>query len=235
MHRADRLFELIQELRAARGPVTAAQLAERLEVTPRTIYRDVASLQGMRVPIDGEAGIGYVMRRGYDLPPLMFSAEEVEAITVGLNLLVRTGDTGLQASARSVAAKIAAVMPAEQANQSALTDHALQVSDWGIPVPDLDMGMIRQCVRHEMSLRINYTDAGGQNSAREILPLAVTYHAEVIIIAAWCETRKDFRHFRADRIASCEETGTSFKDRGHDLRQQWHQDVNRINYERTTP
>jgi predicted DNA-binding transcriptional regulator YafY len=232
MHRADRLFELIQELRAARGPVTAAQLAQRLDVTPRTIYRDVASLQGMRVPIDGEAGIGYVMRRGYDLPPLMFTAEEVEAITVGLNLLVRTGDTGLQASARSVAAKIAMVLPLEQ---TALTHSALQVSDWGIPTPDLDMGVIRQSVRDEVALRIHYTDVDNKTSKRTILPLAITYHAEVIVIAAWCESRKDFRHFRADRIARCDETGKSFKDRGHELRQRWYRENDQPVYRKTTP
>lgn len=203
MRRADRLFELIQELRSARGPVTAAQLAERLEVTPRTIYRDVASLQGMRVPIDGEAGIGYIMRRGYDLPPLMFSAEEVEAITVGLNLLVRTGDTGLQGAARSVAAKITSVLPVDR---TALRDLTLEVSDWGIPVPNLDMGIIRQSVRREEALLIHYTNADGEGSARTILPLAITYHAQVIVIAAWCEWREGFRHFRADRITKCEET-----------------------------
>ncbi len=224
MRRADRLFELIQELRAASGPVTAAQLAARLEVTPRTIYRDVASLQGMRVPIDGEAGVGYIMRRGYDLPPLMFTTDEVEAITVGLNLLVRTGDTGLQSAARSVAAKIATVLPLEQ---TALSDKALQVSDHGIPVPDLDMGMIRTSVREEEALLIHYINQAGENSKRTILPLAVTYHAEVIVIAAWCEWRQDFRHFRADRVSQCTNTGQSFKDRGHELRQTWYREYGR--------
>ena len=105
MSRSDRMFEIIQLLRRAERPVTAQALADALEVVPRTIYRDIAALQGMRVPIEGEAGIGYVMRRGFDLPPLMFTAEEVEAIVVGLALLRRTGDLGLQAAAAGCPAR----------------------------------------------------------------------------------------------------------------------------------
>ena len=112
MSRSDRMFEIIQLLRRAEKPMTAQALADALEVVPRTIYRDIAVLQGMRVPIEGEAGIGYVMRRGFDLPPLMFTAEEVEAIVVGLALLRRTGDLGLQAAAGRVSGKIAEVLPA---------------------------------------------------------------------------------------------------------------------------
>src|SRR5579871_1329876 len=101
MRRADRLFDIIQRLRTARAPVTAAALAEDLEVTPRTVYRDVATLQARRVPIEGAAGIGYVLRRGFDLPPLMFTIDEVEAIAVGVRMLARTGDPGLQKAAES--------------------------------------------------------------------------------------------------------------------------------------
>src|SRR5580704_9423170 len=111
MRRADRLFEIIQYLRSAARPVTAAGLAETLEVTVRTIYRDIAALQARRVPIEGAPGIGYVLRRGYDLPPLMFTLEEVEAIVVAARLLRRTGDLGLQDAAASVLSKIGVVLP----------------------------------------------------------------------------------------------------------------------------
>src|SRR6185369_12686923 len=111
MRRADRLFELIQILRGAKAPITAAMLAERLEVTTRTVYRDVATLQARRVPIEGAAGIGYVLRRGFDLPPLMFTADEIDAIAVGAGMVRRLRDPGLEAAARSVLAKVAAVVP----------------------------------------------------------------------------------------------------------------------------
>src|SRR5215470_19763004 len=129
MGRSNRMFEVIQVLRAARKPLTAQEIAERLEVNKRTIYRDIAALQAMRIPIEGEAGVGYVMRRGFDLPPLMFDADEVEAIVVGLALLRRTGDAGLQMAAESVAAKIADVLPIEAGQ--AMRRNALTVSGWG--------------------------------------------------------------------------------------------------------
>ena len=144
MRRADRLFELIHLLRRARKAITAVQLAEALEVSPRTIYRDIAALMAMRVPIDGAAGVGYIMRPGYDLPPLMFDREEVEAVAVGLQLLNRTGDQDLQAAARRVAAKIAGVLPELRADE--LDDGRFVVSDFGTPAA-ADMGMLRSAVR----------------------------------------------------------------------------------------
>ena len=140
MRRADRLFELIQVLRRARKAVTAAQLAEKLEVAPRTIYRDIAALMAMRVPIDGAAGVGYVMRPGYDLPPLMFDREEVEAIAVGLQLLGRTGDRGLLAAGRRAGAKIAGVLP--ERREGELDDDRFVVSDFGAPAASY-MGVLR--------------------------------------------------------------------------------------------
>src|ERR1700691_6167527 len=111
MRRSDRLFDIIQRLRTARSPVTAAAIAVELEVTPRTIYRDIVALQASRVPIEGAAGIGYVLRRGFDLPPLMFTSEEIEAIAVGARLVARTGDPGLQDAADSVLSKVTVVLP----------------------------------------------------------------------------------------------------------------------------
>src|SRR3954470_14693003 len=126
MGRSNRMFEVIQVLRGTRKALTAQDLAERLEVNKRTIYRDIVALQAMRIPIEGEAGIGYIMRRGFDLPPLMFDADEVEAIVVGLALLQRTGDRGLQTAAASVGAKIADVLPQETGRS--ISGTALHVS-----------------------------------------------------------------------------------------------------------
>jgi predicted DNA-binding transcriptional regulator YafY len=218
--RSDRMFEIIQLLRAAAKPVTAQALAEALEVVPRTVYRDIAALQAMRVPIEGEAGIGYVMRRGFDLPPLMFSAEEVEAIVVGLSLLKRTGDVGLQAAAARVTAKIAEVLPAE--GEVHLDDPPLYVSRWGSAPPErVDLRLIRRAIREEEKLRIAYEDSTARRTERTVKPLAILYYIEVVVLTAWCELRQDFRHFRADRIAHCQATGQRFAGQGDPLRRLW--------------
>jgi predicted DNA-binding transcriptional regulator YafY len=224
MRRADRLFELIQILRRARTSLTAAQLAEKLEVTPRTVYRDVAALMAMRVPIEGAAGVGYIMRPGYDLPPLMFDQEEVEAIVVGLELLRRTGDKGLQAAAQRVAAKIGDVLPDPRVEE--LRDGRFVVSRFGAPEPDAaDMRLIRAAVRDNRRLAIAYRDEKGSESERKLLPLAVIYFTDSTVLAAWCELRNDFRHFRADRIALCHDTGESFETQAATLRKAWNEQL----------
>jgi len=140
MRRSSRLFEIIQLLRGASAPTTAQAIAEALEVNKRTIYRDIASLQAMRVPIEGEAGIGYVMRAGFDLPPLMFTADEIEAIVVGLSLLGRTSDTNLQTAAARIIGKLADVLPV--GSDASLSGRSLQVSHWNaVPAASADYGI----------------------------------------------------------------------------------------------
>ena len=219
MGRTDRLFELILLLRRARKAITAAQLAEALDVAPRTIYRDVAALMAMRVPIDGEAGVGYILRPGYDLPPLMLDREEVEAVAVGLRLLNRTGDQDLQSAARRVAAKVAGVLPEPRGDE--MDDGRFVVSDFGTPAA-ANMGMLRSAVRESRRLFLVYRDGQEQLTERTCLPVAVIYYTEVTVLAAWCELRDDFRHFRADRILECHETGDSFADSAPQLRRDWH-------------
>jgi predicted DNA-binding transcriptional regulator YafY len=221
MGRSNRMFEVIQVLRGARKPLTAQDLAERLEVNKRTIYRDIQALQAMRIPIEGEAGIGYVMRRGFDLPPLMFDADEVEAIVVGLALLQRTGDRGLQTAAASVGAKIADVLP-QEANR-AIGSTALHVSPWGAAPPGIDMKALRRAIREERKLRLGYLDAANQPTQRIVMPIAVVYYVEVAVLAAWCEMRGDFRHFRVDRIAAAKLLPDRFTGQGAGLRQSWEQ------------
>ena len=201
MRRADRLFDIIQRLRTARAPVTAAALAEDLEVTPRTVYRDVATLQARRVPIEGAAGIGYVLRRGFDLPPLMFTPDEIEAIAVGARLVRRTGDAGLQDAADRVLSKVIAVLP--DALRAQLADAPFYVSSSGAPTPEsADLTAVRQAIRDERKLRIDYVDEKEVRTARTVWPIAIAYYVSATLIGAWCELRRDYRHFRADRITA---------------------------------
>src|SRR5215207_616354 len=220
MRRTSRLFEIIQLLRSARKPLTAAALAETLEVTKRTVYRDVASLQAMSVPIYGEAGVGYVMRPGYDLPPLMLSVEEVEALVVALSLLGRTGDKGLKAAAETIRAKVASVLP--QASKQPIDNVSLYAPAWGAAEPvNLDLSLVARAIREERKLVIAYCDEQGRASERVIYPLAIVYFVEVINVAAWCELRQAFRHFRADRIRTCSLSGGRFEGQSAELRARW--------------
>ena len=213
MRRTDRLFEIIQILRTENRVITANEIAARLEVSTRTIYRDIQTLQSMRTPIEGEAGIGYLMRQGYDLPALNFSADEIEAIVVGLSLVAQTGDKGLQRAAQQVSHKIDSIRDRLE---------SLQVSDRGALVPAaVDPDMIRRAIREEQKLDIRYRDENEQDSSRQIRPLAIIYYVHAMLMVAWCELRNDFRHFRIDRMLSCTESGIFFKGEGNDLRTKW--------------
>ncbi len=217
MPRSTRLFEIIQLLRHADAPVTAQEIAGALEVTKRTIYRDIAALQAMRLPIDGEAGVGYVMRSGFDLPPLMFSQDEMEAIVVGLALLGRTGDRGLERSAESAASKISDVVPDERQRTA-----PLHVSRWNrIPQPSIQTSALRRFIREEAELKVTYVDLKDQRTTRRIKPLALIYYIDAVILAAWCESRQAFRHFRIDRIEHCKPTGNRFCGLSEELLQRW--------------
>lgn len=197
MRRADRLFDIIQLLRGAARPMTAATLAARLEVSARTVYRDIACLQGSGVPIDGAAGLGYVLRPGFDLPPLMFTTEEAQSIAVALDLLRRTGDRGLQEAADRVRGKIAAVVPPDLR----IGEAPFHVSSYGAQVPDVVcMSEVRDAIRTSRKLHIDYLDRQGRRSARVIWPIAVAYFVEATLIGAWCELRGDYRHFRVDGV-----------------------------------
>lgn len=220
MRRAPRLFEIVQMLRLARGPVTAATIAEALEVAPRTVYRDIAALQAMRVPIEGGRGIGYILRPGFSLPPLMFSIEETEALVVALAMLDRTGDLALRDAARKAGRKIAGVMP-EPLRQ----DFEAQVLfAWGTAASvseGISLGLVRESIRDERKLEIAYRDAEDRQSIRRIRPIALIYYYSAANIVACCELRKDFRTFRTDRLVSGSATDEHFRGEGDRLRKQW--------------
>ena len=220
MSRPIRMFEIIQILRQATGPMTALAIADRLEISKRTVYRDIAALQAMRVPIDGAAGVGYILRSGFNLPPINFGSDEVEAIIVGLALLRRTGDAGLQKAAARVADKIRAVLP--DAEDAPFDDPSLRVSAWtAIPPATVDVGTLREAVRQERKVLLVYRDADGARSSRTVLPIAVIYYIDAIVLAAWCELRCGFRHFRIDRILAAEPCAARFLGQGDSLRHDW--------------
>jgi predicted DNA-binding transcriptional regulator YafY len=199
MRRADRLFQIIQILR--RGQLTTARaLADELEVSSRTIYRDVADLIGSGVPIEGAAGAGYLLRDGYDLPPLMFSPTELEALVLGARIVASWADAELGRAAQDVLAKVEAVLPeplrARFARMPLLApgDHA--------DVPrKVDLGALRKMIRERRKLDLDYCDAAGQLTRRRVWPLGLFFYGPVWLLAGWCELRQDFRMFRVDRMA----------------------------------
>ncbi len=213
MPKSDRLFEVIQILRAATAPMKAADIAAMLEVSKRTVYRDIATLQAIRTPIYGEAGIGYVMRRGYDLPPINFDEDEAEAITIGLSMIARTGDAQLLKAAKRAARKLSEAAPQ--------TD-ILIASNWGTETSaHVDPYYIRQAIRSETKLQIVYRDVQDVESKRTIWPLILIYYADNTMLVAWCELRKDFRHFRLDRMVECEMNTAQFVGKASALRKTW--------------
>jgi predicted DNA-binding transcriptional regulator YafY len=210
LRRADRLFDILRILRSATGALTAAAIADQLEVTVRTIYRDVATMQARRIPIEGAPGIGYVLRRGFELPPLMFTEDEAEAIAVGVRMLARTGDPGLQKAAESVLSKVALVVP--DLLREYLRATPVYVSKSGAPIParpDLPT-VIRHAIRDSRKMRISYEDETNRRTRRVIQPFAIAYYVEATIVCAWCELRNAVRHFRADRILDAQVLGEVF-------------------------
>lgn len=210
MRRADRLFEIVQHLRGRRL-TTARQLAQWLEVSERTIYRDVADLLASGVPIDGEAGVGYRIRPGFDLPPLMFSFNEIDALVTGARFVESWGGPGLAQGARSALAKIAAALPADK--RVALESARLFAPGFFIdPLPGERLEAARRAMSERCVLQLAYRDADGRTSTRRVRPLGLFFWGEAWSLAAWCELREDFRNFRLDRIGQLDVLDERFAD-----------------------
>jgi predicted DNA-binding transcriptional regulator YafY len=214
VRRADRLLQIIQLLRRRRKPTTADYLAAELEISVRTVYRDMAALLASGVPVAGEAGVGYVLRAGYDLPPLMFTIEEIEAIVLGAQMVAKTGDAALARAAEDAVAKVAHVIPSDL--RAALERTALFA--WSFrPAVTIDLALVRTAIRRERKLGIGYTDEKGVATQRCIWPLAIGYFSDTAVVGAWCELRGDFRHFRTDRIRTIEPLEERFDGRNGGL------------------
>lgn len=209
MRRADRLFQIVQYLRGGRL-VTGQRLAERLEVSARTIYRDICDLKASGVPIEGEAGVGYVLKAGFDLPPLMFTRDEVVALVVGARLAQAWGGAATARAAQDALQKIETVLPhAERARLKAIEIYA-----WDSFMRDRDRALfdrIEQAIESRRVQRIAYRDQAGKESAREIWPLGLWFWGKVWTLVSFCELRGDFRIFRLDRIEACDPCDRSFE------------------------
>lgn len=220
MARSDRLLELIQALRRHRRPVSGQALADELNVSLRTIYRDIQTLVGQGARIDGEAGLGFLLRPGFVLPPLMFSDEELEALVLGLRWVSQRTDASFEHAAMNALAKIAAVLPDD------LRNNVEGIGLVAFPSRDaderrVDLTPIRGAIRSEQMVVLDYADVTGQHTRRTVWPIALAFFERSRVLAAWCELRRDFRHFRIDRIIALHETGKRYPERRRALMKQW--------------
>jgi len=220
MSRSERLLALLQSLRQHRVPVSGRVLADELGVSLRTLYRDVASLQAQGAKIEGEAGVGYVLKPGFMLPPLMFSDEEIEALVLGSRWVAKRADPHLAQSARSALAKIVAVLPPDL-RLSVETNALFVAPRQSMAVDRVDASLIRRAIRQGHKLRIDYADVDGRESARVIWPIAIGFFDEVRVVVAWCELRGDFRHFRTDRMNALQGLPERYPRSKHVLLREW--------------
>lgn len=216
MRRADRLFQIVQLLRGGRL-VTARMLADKLEVSERTIYRDIADLQGSGVPVEGEAGVGYLMRDGYDLPPLMFTRDEIASLVAGARMVRAWGGLSMARAAEEALVKIGAVLP--DAKRTTVEATAIFAPSFEFAEAQREtLDLLDRSIDRSEKLTMDYTDAKGDATQRTIRPLGLYFWGKVWTLLAWCELRDDFRGFRVDRIVNPIVDGTRFKpERGKQL------------------
>ncbi|MFT3665478.1 helix-turn-helix transcriptional regulator [Piscinibacter sp.] len=219
--RAARLLDLLDALRRQRRPVSGAALAQALGVSLRTLYRDIATLRQQGADIAGDPGVGYALRPGFLLPPLMFGADELEALVLGMRWVGTQADAELARAADAALARIGATLPAE-------LRLAVETSGLFVPrprdaaAPEPWLPALRHAIRDERALRLDYADAAGASSTRIVWPFAMAFFGpSTRVFAAWCELRRDFRHFRADRVRTLEDTGQRYPVRRHALIRRW--------------
>jgi predicted DNA-binding transcriptional regulator YafY len=220
MSRTERLLDLLQLLRRHRAPIAGASLAQELGISVRTLYRDIATLQGQGAEIEGEPGLGYVLRPGFMLPPLMFSIDELEALILGGAWVGKqTDDPRLSSAAGNALAKISAVLPPELRRE--VEAGTLIVTSRRPEPVQIDPSLLRDAIRKELKLRIGYRDDLGRETERVIWPFLIGFFEQRKVVSAWCELRNDYRHFRMDRIASAAATGERLPRRRHALLKDW--------------
>ncbi|MGZ3297617.1 MAG: helix-turn-helix transcriptional regulator [Asticcacaulis sp.] len=220
MSRATRLLDLLQLLRRHRYPVAGIVLARELDISLRTLYRDIGALQAQGAHIEGEPGVGYVLRPGYMLPPLMLSQEELEALVLGVRWVADRGDVRLGEAAHNALTKIVAVLPKDMADELE-TSGLIVAPGWNTPDSAVDLGDVREAIRKECCVQMSYLDLGGTTSERVIWPIALGFFDRVRLLIAWCELRQAFRHFRADRVLSWEPLPRRYPKRRAALLKQW--------------
>lgn len=237
MTKSERLLTLLQLLRQAHQPVRAKQLSEQLSVTVRTIYRDIDSLRAQGADIQGEAGIGYQLKDGFVLPPLMFSIEEIEALLLGSRWVKTHADAALSQAAEHAMSKIQAVLP--QAHRQSVEANtifapAMSPSPTATPEQISCAKTVRAAIRDEIQLSIDYEDAQGESSKRIIYPFALAFFDNIQVISAWCELRQDFRHFRVDRIITVQSLQKTYSPSKAMLLKSWQVQENICTYHSDT-
>lgn len=220
MRRTERLFQIIQILRSKRRSVTGQELADELEVSLRTLYRDIAELMAQRVPIRGEAGTGYVIDSDYDMPPLMLTQDELEAAVLGAAWVMQRGDAALARGARDLIGKLTDAVP-EHLRPVVLDAQLAPVSHHMRAIDAFDLAAVRGAIREQRKMRIAYEDENGRVTARTIWPFMIGYFETVRLVVAWCELREDFRHFRSDRFRDVQVLETRYRQRPAQLRKRW--------------
>ncbi|MGQ3213262.1 MAG: helix-turn-helix transcriptional regulator [Shinella sp.] len=220
MSRSQRLFDLLQALRRHRRPVSGRVLAEETGVSLRTLYRDIASLQAQGADIEGEPGLGYVLKPGFLLPPLMFTPEEIEALVLGARWVAQRGDSHLQGAARNALARISAVLPPELRTELETSPLLVGPGD-AFPVGGIDLSILRGAIRAERKVSLTYHTGGGEASARVVWPFALSFFDHARVVIAWCELRNGFRHFRTDRIETADVLESRYPKRRQALLRAW--------------
>ncbi|PYB72285.1 helix-turn-helix transcriptional regulator [Rhizobium wuzhouense] len=220
MRKAERLFQIIQILRRSSHPVTSAQLADELEVARRTIYRDIAHLIGQRVPIEGEAGFGYVLDPRYDMPPLMLTPEEIEAVLLGVQMVAKLGDPAITNAAKDVLAKIASAIPGDLLPFIAEPAVGLKPGEITNGFA-FDTRPLRRAIREGRKMQLDYCAVSGEVTHRIVWPVLLGYADAHSLLIAWCESKQAFRHFRTERIVNLEVLEEAIGVSKGKLRQQW--------------
>jgi len=218
--RGTRLLQLLDDLRRRRRPVSGARLAEQLGISLRTLYRDIDALRGQGADIVGDPGVGYQLRDGFLLPPLMFSPDELEAVVLGMRWVASHADPELAAASGRALDRVVGVLPESLRLQ--VETSGLFAPSWNpAPSPEPWLPTLRRAIREGNAVRMHYRDAQGAATERVVWPFAMAFLAEMRLLAAWCETRADFRHFRADRVVALEDTGRRYPEQRHRLIKRW--------------
>jgi predicted DNA-binding transcriptional regulator YafY len=226
MRRTERLFQIIQILRSTRSPITGRELADELEISLSTLYRDMAELHAQRIPITGEPGVGYVLDDGYDMPPLMLTADELEAAALGAAWVVSEADPSLARAARDLVTKLSTAIPKEL--RPVVLDASSKPIQTRVRVSErFDSALLRHAIRERYRLQLIYTDRDGSRTDRIVWPLLIAYLDRTRYLVGWCETKEDYRHFKTERIQELRVLGEKYSGRRVALLKGWEEATTR--------
>jgi len=226
MRRTERLFQIIQILRSTRSPITGQELADELEISIATLYRDMAELRAQRIPVTGEAGVGYVLDDGYDMPPLMLTADELEAAALGAAWVAQEADPSLARAARDLVSKLSSAIPKEL--RPIVLDGSSKAIQTRARVSErFDSALLRHAIRERYRLQLTYSDRDGNRSDRIVWPLLIAFLDRTRYLVAWCETKEDYRHFKTERVQALKVLAEKYPGRRASLLKGWEEATTR--------